>query len=83
MIKVTFTAEDGYKTYSACFSSMRLVTMFEERWQNTGGFRRFGMDIHGKTTEPLPILPCNKQGFRKVYLNLYGEDSDIHTFFLP
>ena len=45
MIKCIFHSEDGSKkTYVAAFETAEAASEFEE-WLNTGGFRRFSMDI--------------------------------------
>jgi hypothetical protein len=73
LIECSFYAEDGSDNkYVGAFRSERQAIAFRTNWLDVGGFLRFSMDIWGTTTDPLPIIPCNRKGFEQVYRALYG-----------
>ena len=73
MIKCTFYAQDDSKNiYVAKVRSLEVADSIRNNLMYIGGFTRFDMDVWGETNENLPVVPCNRRGFKMIYKSLYG-----------
>jgi len=71
--KVVFHANDGSrKTFEAKFRSEKLADRFIDMFQYIGEYKRFEVDIIGKTSQRIPTVSCNMRGFIRVYDELYN-----------